>query len=634
MRGVISGEILPPSPGMSAMAEPSVSPRTANIAAREQPRSGSGPAQWAEDLAPISASDWSFDRAAHLLERAGFGGTPEDIARLAAMSPQAAVAALVDYPAVANAHLAPFERSDVWDQSLRDFPVSRVAATERAQKTGESMGVRIKLAGERRLQPVVDRFFYWLRATVLETRRLAHWWADRMVATNRPLQEKMALFWHGHFATGEEKIRDYRKMEQQLALFHHHATGSFRELLVDVARDPAMLAYLDAAQNVKGAPNENFARALMELFTMVVGNYSERDIREAARAFTGWIDDDLAFKVDVAKHDDGQKTFLGRSGNFDGLDILDIILEQKVTADFIAGKIYRFFVREELPLGLQAQLGALLRDNKYEIAPLLRTLFLSHDFYSAPSFGTRIKGPVELVVSTYRKLGIRQLPGIPDLHTVSRELGQILLNPPTVAGWAQGRSWITPGLLLARGNLARDIMFPDIINFTDPNFSPGREVRRVNDRILAGMEIGVATLEDGPAEGGPAGGGSMGGMDGGEKTMANVIAGAEDFNTRYGSLVGWQEAVRRVKPIPRAAAQFDLARMVVAAGAKTTGDAIDHLLLRLLQVPVDAEMRRTLTEFLDRQLGTSDLNQASTYLERPLRLVAHLIMSSPQFQLC
>src|SRR5262245_6580287 len=374
MRGVIGGGIPAPSPEMSAMAEPRLSP----------------PPQWADDLSPISASDWSFDRAAHLIERAGFGGTPEDIARFAAMSPQAAVAALVDYRTIANDHLAPFERSDVWDPSLRDFPVSRVAATERAEKTGEAMGVRIKPPGERRLQPVVDRFFYWLRATMLETRRLAHWWADRMVATNRPLEEKMALFWHGHFATGEEKIRDYRKMEQQLALLHRHATGNFGTLLIEVARGPAMLAYLDAAENVKGAPNENFAREVMELFTMGVGNYTENDIREGARAFTGWIDDDLDFKVDPAKHDGGDSSFLGRAGRFDGVDILNIILEQRITAEFIAGKIYRFFVRENISPDVQAKLGAVLRDNGYEIAPLMRTIFLSKDFYSAPSAGTRI----------------------------------------------------------------------------------------------------------------------------------------------------------------------------------------------------------------------------------------------------
>jgi hypothetical protein len=588
--------------------------------------SSPGPARWADDLAPIAMSDWSYDFAAHLLERAGFGGTPEEIARLAAMTPEQAVGYLVDYKSVPNDHLEPFDPSGVWDPGLRDFPPSRVAATRRAERTGEALGVQVKPEGERRLQPVVDRFFYWLRATLLETRRLANWWADRMVATAHPLEEKMALFWHGHFATGEEKVRDYRKMEQQLELLHRQATGNFRTLLIEVARGPAMLVYLDAAQNVKGAPNENFAREVMELFTMGVGNYSEADIREAARAFTGWIDDDLAFKVDPPKHDDAPKTFLGRTGNFDGVDILRIILEQKVTADYISAKLYRYFVREDISPAMQARLGAVLRDNDYEIAPLLRTIFLSRDFYSEPSFGTRIKGPIELIVSSYRKLGARRLAGIPDLYVVSRELGQILLNPPTVAGWAQGRAWITPGQLLARGNFARDVLFPDILNFTDPNFNPGAEIRRVNDRILAGMDIREATIERGPGEGG--------GMEAGEMTMANVIAGAEDFNTRYGSLVGFQEAVRKVKPIPRAAAQFDLSLAVVSSGAKTAADAVDHLSLRLLRVPVDAEVRAALIAFLEKQLGTGDIDRAASYSERPLRLVAHLIMSTPEFQLC
>jgi hypothetical protein len=589
-------------------------------------RSPPGPARWADDLTPIAGSDWSYDFAAHLLERAGFGGTPEEIARLAAMTPEQAVAYLVDYKSVPNDHIEPFDPSGVWDPGLRNFPPSRVAATRRAERTGEALGVQVKPEGERRLQPVVDRFFYWLRATLLETRRLANWWADRMVATTHPLEEKMTLFWHGHFATGEEKVRDYRKMEQQLALLHRQATGNFRELLIEVARGPAMLVYLDAAENVKGAPNENFAREVMELFTMGVGNYSEADIREAARAFTGWIDDDLAFKVDPAKHDDAPKTFLGRTGNFDGVDILRIILEQKVTGEYICGKLYRYFVREDISPAMQARLGAVLRDNDYEIAPLLRTIFLSRDFYSEPSFGTRIKGPIELVVSTYRKLGARRLAGIPDLYVVSRELGQILLNPPTVAGWAQGRAWITPGLLLARGNFARDVLFPDILNFTDPNFNPGGEVKRVNDRILAGMDIREATIERGPGEGG--------GMEGGEMTMANVIASAEDFNTRYGSLVGFQEAVRKIKPIPRAAAQFDLSLAVASSGAKTAADAVDHLSMRLLRVPVDAEVRAALIAFLEKQLGTGDLDRAASYSERPLRLVTHLIMSTPEFQLC
>ena len=303
---------------------------------------------WVNDLDPIQPADWDRARAKHLLNRAGFGGTPEDIDRLATLTPVEAVRRIIDYEKVENGDLPAFEHSGVYDPTLKVFPPSRPATTRKAETTGEAIGVRVKPGGSRRMQPVVDRFFFWLRATALETRRIAAWWADRMVSTDRPLQEKMALFWHGHFATGADKVRDYRKMLVQLELFHQKGTGNFRELLIAVAQDPAMLVFLDAGQNVKGAPNENFGREVMELFTMGVGNYSEHDIREAARAFTGWTNDDLRFKLDEAKHDTGEKEFLGRRGNFDGVDILNIILDQKVTANFIAGKIYRYFVRDDL----------------------------------------------------------------------------------------------------------------------------------------------------------------------------------------------------------------------------------------------------------------------------------------------
>ena len=159
-----------------------------------------------------------------------------------------------------------------------------------------------------------------------------------------------------------------------------------------------MLSFLDAGVNVKGAPNENFAREIMEMFTMGVGNYTEKDIREAARAFTGWNYVDLKFVVNKDQHDDGEKTFLGKTGNFDGVEVIDIIMQQPVTADYIAGKIYRFFVRQDLSPELQKKLGAVLRDNHYEIAPLLETMFLSRDFYSPASVGTQIKSPVQLAV--------------------------------------------------------------------------------------------------------------------------------------------------------------------------------------------------------------------------------------------
>jgi uncharacterized protein (DUF1800 family) len=580
---------------------------------------------WAEDLAPIGPDDWNYARARHLLDRAGFGGPPEEVARLARMTPAAAVQSLVDYQAIDNSHLKPFEHSGVYDPTLTPFPPTWPAATRLAAATGAAMGVAAKPAGPRKLQPVANRFFFWLRASTLETRRVANWWADRMVATNRPLEEKMALFWHGHFATGADKVRDYRKMLGQLALFQRLATGSFRELLVAVAQDPAMLVFLDAGQNVKGAPNENFGREVMELFTMGVGNYTEQDIREGARAFTGWRDEDLSFHIDPDKHDDGEKRFLGRSGRFDGVQILEIILAQKVTAEYIAAKLYRFLVREDLSPAFRERLGALLRDNEYAIAPFLRTLFLSRDFYSAASVGTHIKGPVELIVSTYRRFGLTALPGVPDFNTATGELGQVLLNPPTVAGWPQGRSWITPGTLLARGNFARDVVLPDMIDFVDPNLIPDPQTRRINARILSGQDISTATSE--------AEASGMGKTMTATKATANLLSDQEEFNTHYASLKGWEEAVRRIRPILRVPAQFSLTEIVFAAGATTTADAVDLLLLRFLAVPLDDAARAATIAFLDEQLGTDDLVRARSYLEEPLRLVAHLIMSAPEYQL-
>lgn len=580
---------------------------------------------WVNDLAPIGAQDWNTERAAHLLERVGFGGTPEDIQRFAAMSPDAALKELVDFQGVDNSHLAPFDESGVFDPGVDPFPESRPATTTMAKQQGEALGVKVKPAGNRKMQPVVNKFFYWLRASRLETDRLGYWWANRMLTSQRPLEEKMALFWHGHFANNEEKVRDYRKMKRQLQLFQAKGTGNFRELLIGAAQDPAMLAFLDAGVNVKGAPNENFAREIMELFTMGVGNYSEKDIREAARAFTGWNYQGVEFKQVTEKHDDGVKNVLGRSGNFDGVQVIDIILDQPVTAEFVAAKIYRYLVRQEISEATKKQLAAVLRDNKYELAPLLKTIFLSKDFYSAPSMATRIKSPVELAVSTYKKLGLQEVPGVPDFNDATEALGQRLFRPPTVAGWAQGKSWITPGLLLERGNFTRDVLFPNI-NFLPPDRYPDDEtIRIVSAKIDQGLDITTATKPEGKGMGG--GGEAM-------MSMANAMADRdEDFNTRYASFRGWQMATEKVKPIVRRTAQVDLAGMVKAQKLATTTQVVDYLLARFLRTAADSADRTRLIEFLNSELGTEKVSDAESYLEEPLRLLLHLIMSLPEYQL-
>ena len=578
----------------------------------------SAPDPWRGDLAPIAAKDWKAEQAAHLLARAGFGGTPEQIAKLAAMNPSEAVRSLVYFDKADNSHLKPFDHSGIHDPGLEPFPESRPAATDRAKETGESMGVKSKPAGNRPLQPVTNKFFYWLRASALETGRVGYWWANRMLTSNAPLQEKLALFWHGHFANNEDKVRDYRKLLNQLELFQAKGAGSFRDLTVAVAQDPAMLTFLDAGKNVKGAPNENFAREIMELFTMGVGNYGEKDVREAARAFTGWNYVDTKFVVNADQHDAGPKTFLGRTGNFDGVQVIDIIMEQPVTANFLAGKLYRFFVREDLDPKLQGKLGDILRKNKYEIAPFLEAVFLSKDFYSQSSMGAQIQGPVEMAISTYKKLGLNYVPGVPDFNAATGALGQRLFAPPTVAGWAQGRSWITPGLLLERGNFARDVLFPDINFIPMDRYNAAPDIRQVSQRIREGADITAATSQ----------------AEGVVVAEANMAADRdEDFNTRYASYRGWQMAIEKVKPIPRDVARLDLSAMVRANKLTSTAQVVDYFLARFMPVQPAAEARTRLIKFLDTDLGTSDISRADTYMEDSLRMVTHLIMSLPEYQL-
>lgn len=588
----------------------------------------SGPAlgsEWRGSLEPLPAADWNRDRAAHLLERAGFGGTPEDIDALAALSPREAVRRLVYFEGAPEARLEPFDESGIFDEGLEAFPPSRPATTALAKSTGEALGVKVRPDGNRRMQPVVNKFFYWLRASRLETNRVAYWWANRMLVSPRPLEEKMALFWHGHFATSEDKVRDYRKMLRQLQLFQREGLGDFRTLLIGVAQDPAMLAFLDAAVNVKGAPNENFAREIMELFSMGVGNYTEHDIREAARAFTGWNFRGVNFHVNEDQHDDGPKTVLGVTGPMDGVAVIDVILDQPVTAEFIATKLYRFFVREDPDPALRQRLGNVLRENGYRIAPFMETVLLSRDFYSPESVATHIKSPVELVISTYRKLGVSHLPGAPDFNEVTGALGQRLMFPPTVAGWAQGRSWVTPGLLLERGNFALDVLLPDIAFVPEdryPVYPTGNEIRAVHERIRAGQDMTSATK---PVD-----------KDDSPDMMAMSSMNAdrnEDFNTRYASYRGWQMAIERVKPIPRDLARLDLTGMVLGAGCRTSADAVAYLEGRFLVVPLDDDIRAQMADFLTHELGTDDLVSAKTFAEEGLRLLLHLIMSRPEYQL-
>jgi uncharacterized protein (DUF1800 family) len=565
------------------------------------------PSSWINDLSSITAADWNADRAAHLLERAGFGGTREDIDRLAAMTPQQAVDSLVEYQRIDNSGARRFEESGVWDRGMDPFPPSRADAVRQAREHGEALGVKALPDGSpRRLQPVVDKFFYGLRANTIETQRLQVWWANRMLTTNRPLEEKLTLFWHGHFATGDAKVRDYRMMLRQNEMLRAQASGSLRDLLVGILKDPAMLVYLDNGENVKAHPNENFGRELLELFTMGVGNYSERDVREAARAFTGWTNDVLDFKFDKAQHDFGDKTFLDRTGPLDGTDVIDTILDQGVTGEFVAAKIYRYFVRDEISPAVKMELGRGFKGSRYDMKSTLKRIFLSKDFYSPPSMATQIKSPVVLVVSTYKKMGLRELPTIPDFGRMTASLGQALFDPPNVAGWAGGRTWITPATLLQRGNLFRDILFVDAKSFRAPDRLMPGTYARVGENLAKGMNITEATKEGT-----------------GDAESNAQLERDEDYNTRYASYRGYVTAFERTRPIPRHVADLNLTAMVAAGHAGTAEAVVDDFARRFLSVPLSQKDRAVFVEFFRDKSVTS---------ESALRELLYLVLSTPEYQ--
>ncbi len=575
---------------------------------------GAGPEAWKGDLAPITAADWNYDRAAHLLERAGFGGTPEEIERLASMTPAEAVDSLVDFQGQPDT-APPFDPSPIWDPGMDPFPKSRAEAVRIARERGVSMGIEPLEEGEsRRLQPVVNKFFYGLRSNAVETQRLATWWGERMLVTQRPLEEKLTLFWHGHFATGNTKVRDARMMHRQIEMLRANANGNFRDLLIGILTDPAMLVYLDNGENVKDHPNENFGRELLELFSLGVGNYTETDIREAARAFTGWTNDVLEFKFDAEQHDFGEKTFLGRTGAFDGGDIIEIILEQPAAAEFMSAKLYRYFVREEIDDAVGTDLAATFHDAEYALRPVLRRIFLSRDFYSPASYATQIKSPTHLVVSTYRKLGLTELPTIPDFNRLTADLGQTLFNPPNVAGWAGGRTWVTPATLLERGNLFRDVLYPD----TDGFWAPDRVVpgiyQQVEERLAQGMNITAATQE-------------------GDAESSMLADRDEDYNTRYGGYMGYLMAFDRLHPIPRRVADLDMVKLLADAEVSGVDDVVDHLLQRFLRVELGDSDRAVLVDFLRDELSADRIEDATPQTESGLRALLYLILSTPEYQL-
>ena len=283
------------------------------------------------------------------------------------------------------------------------------------------------------------------------------WWLYRMVHTRRPLEEKMTLFWHNHFATANYKVDNAPRMWAQNQLFRRYGLGSFRTLLGQVARDPAMLVWLDGGENRVGAPNENFGREVMELFTLGRGNgYTEKDVQEAARCFTGWRyagEVPAGFVYDPTRHDDGEKTVLGHTGNWHTEDVVDILAAHPATAKTLCTKLFCFFVHDNPSDAQIARLSDAYLKNNFEIRAVLRAIFTSDDFYSPQARWAKIKSPAEFAVMTIRGLDA-PMSSVRELGQNLNQMGQDLFYPPNVRGWLEGRSWINTRTLLARVNFA------------------------------------------------------------------------------------------------------------------------------------------------------------------------------------
>jgi len=516
-------------------------------------------------MLPKANKEWTMEEAAHLVRRAGFGGSPGEIREIHSLGREMAVKSLLapDEPLTAF-DLPAWMDPDKLSEDFRD----RMANNRSFRQKEQSMSRED--AAQARQEKLRER----QRESRQRIAEGSRWWFDRMMETRAPLREKMVLFWHDHFATSAVKVKQPVVMLNQNELFREFAMGNFKDLTHRVLKDPAMMLYLDVQTSKKGKPNENFAREVMELFTLGEGNYTESDIKDAARAFTGYTVHRMTGKVShvSAQWDGGEKTVLGKTGKFDGDDVIDLLFEQPAAAEYLASKLWVFFVEDEPPAVIVKDLAKTFRESGYEIEPVLREIFLSRAFYDNTVIRNQIKSPIQFLIQMCKELELEALPR--GYAMVSQEqLGQSLFRPPNVAGWDWGRAWISTNTLLTRYNVA-----------------------------------GVVTQGGAPAKGT-------------EQAGDDSMMGMADMGGRGGGMMA--------KMVERSMSQWDgpdYDKIAPRSLRKDPEVLVDALIERLFQTDPGPKQRAAFIDYATSKKGVVFTNHEVAEL-------CHLMMSTPQYQL-
>ncbi|MAF64490.1 MAG: hypothetical protein CMJ84_02360 [Planctomycetes bacterium] len=529
--------------------------------------------------APAQEQSWGRRSAEHLLARAGFAPTTVEIETAASEGPSAVVDRLLKERRAWKKVPPLLVKYSEFGLDPRQRPLDEKLPEGKAL---EELIARRRFLRDQDRSQFLDYFDRWVRS---------------MIRGDAPLRDRMTLFWHGFFTTSFQVVRRKYEMINQHEMLREHALGSFADLLRGIAHDPAMLIYLDNNTNVEGHPNENFARELMELYSLGEGNYTEVDVREAARALTGaWAGAFGEYEFHPEVHDSGEKTILGKTGNFGPEELLDILLEQPACARWVATKLLRYFEGVEPSAERVEEYASALREADYEIMPVLEKLFSDPLFYSEETLGARIQGPIEFMVGICRKLDLDP----PDyyLFRATAELGQCFYDPPTVKGWDGGSAWITNSSLMMRGNcvgVLLDVFRSEYVT---------AEVRSASADAGDGM-VGTAVMSP--------------------QTKAEAMAQAVARMVSLKDDRGWEP-------------NLNLTRLVVRSGARSDEEIAAFLAEDWLAVEPSERVVSIMGEFIAREraaygLGAGPLLMSGPNVELLLRRLAHLLFSLPEAQL-